>query len=97
MPEATSVDPTHQLRQYGVSETDIYRDVGISGIMGTSSRRGWRDLDFKLVSGEVLVEVAIGYIIPCRMETANAVQDLRASEVNQVSAPVRGYLGDLPS
>ena len=41
----------HQLRQEGVPEANIYRDVGISGGTGTNSRAGWRALDSKLVSG----------------------------------------------
>ena len=49
----------HQLRQEGVPEANIYRDVGISGGTGTNSRAGWRALDSKLVSGDTLVVVAI--------------------------------------
>ena len=49
----------HQLRQEGVTEANIYRDVGISGGTGTNSRAGWRALDSKLVSGDTLVAVAI--------------------------------------
>ena len=41
----------HLLRQEGVPEANIYRDVGISGGTGTNSRAGWRALDSKLVSG----------------------------------------------
>ena len=32
----------HQLRQDGVPEANIHRDVGISGGTGTNSRAGWR-------------------------------------------------------
>ena len=49
----------HQLRQDGVPEANIYRDVGISGGTGTNSRAGWRALDAKLVSRDTLVVVAI--------------------------------------
>ena len=49
----------HQLRQEGVPEANIHRDVGISGGTGTNSRAGWRALDSKLVSGDTLVAVAI--------------------------------------
>ena len=34
----------HQLRQEGVPEDNIHRDVGVSGGTGTNSRAGWRAL-----------------------------------------------------
>ena len=49
----------HQLRQDGVPEANIHRDVGISGGTGTNSRAGWRALDTKLAAGDTLVVVAI--------------------------------------
>ena len=71
----------HQLRQEGVLETNIYRDVGVSGGTGTNSRAGWRALNARLVSGDVLVVVTIDRIGRRWMDTVNAVRDLRAREV----------------
>ena len=39
----------HQLRQEGVPEANIHRDVGVSGGTGTNSRAGWRALNARLV------------------------------------------------
>ena len=71
----------HQLRQEGVPEANIHRDVGVSGGTGTNSRAGWRALDAQLVSGDTLVVVAIDRIGRRWMDTVNAVRDLRAREV----------------
>ena len=71
----------HQLRQDGVPEANIHRDVGISGGTGTNSRAGWRALDARLASGDTLVVVAIDRIGRRWMDTVNAVRDLRAREV----------------
>ena len=71
----------HQLRQEGVPEANIHRDVGVSGGTGTNSRAGWRALDAKLVSGDTLVVVAIDRIGRRWMDTVNAVRDLRTREV----------------
>ena len=71
----------HQLRREGVPEANIYRDVGVSGGTGTNSRAGWRALDARLISGDILLVVAIDRI-GCRwMDTVNAVRDLRTREV----------------
>ena len=81
---AAGSDPeaqAHQLRQEGVPEANIYRDVGVSGGTGTNSRAGWRALDARLVSGDILVVVAIDRIGRRWMDTVNAVRDLRAREV----------------
>ena len=43
-------------------EANIYLDVGVSGGTGTNSRPGWRDLNARLVSGDILVVVAIDRI-----------------------------------
>ena len=43
----------HQLRQEGVPEANIYRDVGVSGGTGTNSRAGWRALNAQLVSAHI--------------------------------------------
>ena len=71
----------HQLRQDGVPEANIHRDVGISGGTGTNSRAGWRALDAKLAAGDTLVVVAIDRIGRRWMDTVNTVRDLRAREV----------------
>ena len=71
----------HQLRQEGVPEANIFRDVGVSGGTGTNSRAGWRALNARLVSGDILVVVAIDRIGRRWMDTVNAVRDLRAREV----------------
>ena len=62
-------------------EANIYRDVGVSGGTGTNSRAGWRALDARLVSGDILVVVDIDRIGRRWMDTVNAVRDLRAREV----------------
>ncbi len=71
----------HQLRQEGVPEANIFRDVGVSGGTGTNSRAGWRTLNSQLVSGDILVVVAIDRIGRRWMDTVNAVRDLRTREV----------------
>ena len=71
----------HQLRQEGVPEANIYRDVGVSGGTGTNSRVGWRALNAQLVSGDILVVVAIDRIGRRWMDMVNAVRDLRTREV----------------
>ena len=71
----------HQLLQEGVPEANIYRDVGVSGGTGTNSRAGWRALNARLVSGDILVVVAIDRIGRRWMDTVNAVRDLRTREV----------------
>ena len=71
----------HQLRQEGVPEANIHRDVGVSGGTGTNSRAGWRALNARLVSGDILVVVAIDRIGRRWMDTVNAVRDLRTREV----------------
>ena len=71
----------HQLRQEGVPEANIHRDVGISGGTGTNSRAGWRTLNTRLAAGDTLVVVAIDRIGRRWMDTVNAVRDLRAKAV----------------
>ena len=71
----------HQLRQEGVPEANIYRDVGVSGGTGTNSRADWRALNARLISGDILVVVAIDRIGRRWMDTVNAVRDLRTREV----------------
>ena len=55
--------------------------MGVSGGTGTNSRAGWRVLNAQLVSGDILVVVAIYRIGRCWMDTVNAVRDLRTREV----------------
>ena len=50
-PEAQAL----QLRGAGVALGDIYRDVGVSGSVGTNSRAGWHTLDGRLTSVDTLV------------------------------------------
>ena len=71
----------HQLRQDCVPEVNVYRDVGISGGTGTTSRAGWWALDAKLAAGDTLVVVALDRIGRRWMGTVNAVRDLRTREV----------------
>ena len=52
----------HQLRQEGVPEANIHRDVGVSGTTGTQERWGWRRLNGRLAGGDTLVVVAIDRI-----------------------------------
>ena len=47
-PEAQAL----QLRSAGVAPGDIYRDVGVSGSIGTNSRAGWHALNTRLTSGD---------------------------------------------
>ena len=70
-----------QLRQDGVPEADIHRDVAISGRHGHHCRVGWRALDAKLAAGDTLVVVAIDRIGRRWMDTVNTVRDLRARAV----------------
>ena len=50
-PEAQAL----QLRGASVALGDIYRDVGVSGSIGTNSRAGWHALNDRLTSGDTLV------------------------------------------
>ena len=71
----------HQLRGAGVAPEDIYRDVGVSGSIGTNSRAGWHALNTRLTSGDTLVVPAIDRIGRRWMDTVNAVRDLRVRGV----------------
>ena len=71
----------HQLHQDGVPEANIFRDVGVSGGTGTTSRAGWRALNTRLAAGDTLVVVAIDRIGRRWMDTVNTVRDLRARQV----------------
>ena len=72
---------SHQLRQAGVEDLQIYRDVGVSGGTGTNTRTGWRGLDNRLQAGDTLVVVALDRIGRRWMDTVSAIRDLRARDV----------------
>ena len=76
-PEAQAL----QLRDAGVALGDIYRDVGVSGSIGTNSRAGWHTLNTRLTAGDTLIVAAIDRIGRRWMDTVNAVRDLRARGV----------------
>ena len=81
---ASGSDPAsqaHQLHQDGVPEANIFRDVGVSGGTGTTSRAGWRALNTRLAAADTLVVVAIDRIGRRWMDTVSAVRDLRTREV----------------
>ena len=65
----------------GVALEDIYRDVGVSGSIGTNSRAGWHTRNTRLTSGDTLVVAAIDRIGRRWMDTVNAVRDLRVRGV----------------
>ena len=50
-PEAQAL----QRRGAGVAPEDIYRDLGVSGSIGTNSRAGWHALNTRLTSGDTLI------------------------------------------
>ena len=70
-----------QLRRSGVDQERIYRDVGISGTIGTNSRKGWHRLDQQLVAGDTLVVVAIDRIGRRWMDTMRCMLSLNARGV----------------
>ena len=76
-PEAQAL----QLRQAGVDDLHIFRDVGVSGGTGTNTRTGWRALDSRLQAGDTLVVVAADRIGRRWMDTVSAIRDLRARDV----------------
>ena len=76
-PEAQAL----QLRQAGVNDIHIFRDVGVSGGTGTTTRTGWRALDARLQAGDTLVVVAADRIGRRWMDTVSAIRDLRSRDV----------------
>ena len=60
-----------QLRDAGVPRDLIYRDVGISGAIGTNSRKAWRALNSRVGPGDVLVVAAVDRIGRRWMDTAS--------------------------
>ena len=67
--------PAMQFSGAGVAPEDIYRDVGVSGSIGTNSRAGWHALNAGLTPGDTLVVAAIDRIGRRWMDTVNAVRD----------------------
>ena len=66
-----------QLRGAGVRLDNIYRDVGVSGTIGTNQRRGWHTLDGRLAGGDTLVVVAIDRIGRTWQDTIRSICSLR--------------------
>ena len=56
---------------------NIYRDVGVSGTIGTQVRQGWHQLDVRLAGGDTLVVVAIDRIGRRWPDTIRSICDLR--------------------
>ena len=88
-PEAQAL----QLRGAGVAPEDIYRDMGVSGSIGTNSRAGWHALNTRLTSGDTLVVAAIDRIGRRWMDTVNAVRNLRTGESGYGPSPPRRLPG----
>ena len=66
-----------QLRGAGVPRDNLYRDVGVSGTIGTNHRRGWHSLDGRLAGGDTLVVVAIDRIGRTWQDTIKSICSLR--------------------
>ena len=88
-PEAQAL----QLRGAGVALGDIYRDVGVSGSIGTNSRAGWHALNARLTSDDTLVVAAIDRIGRHWMDTVNAVRDLWVRGAGYGPSPLRRLPG----
>ena len=65
-----------QLRRAGVPLSNIHRDVGISGSVGTRERRAWHQLSTRLAGGDTLV-VAIDRIGRTWQDTVRSICELR--------------------
>ena len=89
--------PALQLRGAGVALGDIYRDVGISGSIGTNSRAGWHALNARLTADDTLVVAGYrpyraaldGHGECCALFAGQGSQD-------KVSLRNGGFLGVLP-
>ena len=78
------MDPYSQelrLREAGVQRDNIYRDVGVSGAIGTDLRRGWHHLDGRLAGGDTLVVVRIDRIGRKWLDTLQCIINLRSRGV----------------
>ena len=66
-----------QLRRAGVPLANIYRDVGVSGSIGTQERRAWHQLNARLAGDDTLVVVAIDRIGRTWQDTVRSICELR--------------------
>ena len=74
------MDPESQalrLRQAGVEPANIFRDIGVSGSIGTRERKGWHRLNEKLVGGDTLVVVRIDRVGRSWLDTTECMLVLR--------------------
>ena len=74
------MDPESQelkLRRAGVPWENLFRDVGVSGSIGTQERRGWHRLNDRLGGGDTLVVVAIDRIGRTWQDTVRSICSLR--------------------
>jgi putative DNA-invertase from lambdoid prophage Rac len=93
-------DPESQLlelRAAGVKDRYVYRDVGVSGSTGATSRGGWHALRDRLEQGDTLVVVSIDRIGRRRLDVMGVIRDLREMGVkirslNQSEATWARYL-----
>ena len=91
-PEAQAL----QLRSAGVALGDIYRDVGVSGSIGTNSRAGWHALNGRLAAdGTLGFRLLVGYkelynkILRLQWESSNS----HTLKVNGTRASASRYFG----
>ena len=70
-----------QLRRAGVPLGNVFRDVGVSGAIGTRERRGWHRLNSLLAGGDTLAVVAIDRIGRTWQDTVRSICDLRDRDV----------------
>ena len=78
--ELSGRDPETQRQQLlsaGVVVSHIYQNVGVSGISGTNSRRGWHSLESRLAQGDTLVVVSIDRIGRRWLDTMGNIHDLQ--------------------
>ena len=66
-----------QLQRAGVSLTNLFRDVGVSGSTGTRERQAWHQLNARLSGGDTLVVVAIDRIGRTWQDTVRSICELR--------------------
>ena len=90
-----------QLLQAGLDRECIYRDVGVSGTVGTNSRKGWHRLDRKMVAGDTLVVVAIDRIGRRWQDTMRCMlrlnaQGIRIRSLDPLEARWTAYLDAEP-
>ena len=66
-----------RLRQAGVESANIFRDIGVSGSIGTRERKGWHRLNERLVGGDTLVVVRIDRVGCNWLDTTECMLALR--------------------